>query len=131
MPEKIIICRDAYGKLTCYFLSYSHLRLNCNQVELWTCGVLCCRGTKFRLTVNLWTQAGLTNGAEGIVHSIIYEQGKKPPAQPVAIIATFESYLGPAWRDAIPKSVVITPYTRSWAGADGNNARTMLPMILG
>jgi hypothetical protein len=27
--------------------------------------IILCKGTKFRLTVNLWTAAGLTNGAKG------------------------------------------------------------------
>ena len=93
--------------------------------------VQCYRGTKFRLTVNLWTPAGLTNGAIGCVHSLIYQPGKKPPQQPFAIIATFDSYLGPAWRDSIPKSVVITPFTRTWFTKSGQNSRTMLPLILG
>ena len=74
--------------------------------------LILCRGMKFRLSVNLWTPAGLTNGAIGHVHSIIYEPGKGPPSLPNAIIATFEGYLGTAWREEIPNSVVIKPYTR-------------------
>ena len=89
------------------------------------------RGTKFRLSVNLWTAAGLTNGAVGFIHSIIYEPNKKPPQQPAAIIATFENYLGPAWRDTIPNSVVIKPFTRTWHTRGGHNSRTMIPIILG
>ena len=42
-----------------------------------------------RLTVNLWTARGLTNGAEGEVYAIIYEPGSGPPSLPCCIIATF------------------------------------------
>ena len=44
----------------------------------------------YRLTVNVWTERGLTNGAEGEVFAIIYEPGCGPPALPCCIIATFE-----------------------------------------
>jgi hypothetical protein len=53
-----------------------------------------CKGAKFRLTSNIWTAMGLTNGAKGVVHSIIYAEGSKPPELPVAVIGTFEHYTG-------------------------------------
>jgi hypothetical protein len=56
--------------------------------------IILCKGTKFRLTVNLWTAAGLTNGAKGTVHSVIYKEGEKPPQLPVAIIGVFDKYNG-------------------------------------
>ena len=89
------------------------------------------RNTVFRLTSNLWTAAGLTNGAIGIVKAIIYAPGKKPPALPTAIIATFDSYVGPPWREDIPKSVVITPVKREWFSHQTKCHRTMLPIVLG
>jgi hypothetical protein len=39
-----------------------------------------------------------TNGAKGVVHSIIYAEGSKPPELPVAVIGTFEHYTGPGWK---------------------------------
>jgi ATP-dependent DNA helicase PIF1 len=41
--------------------------------------IILCKGTTFRLTANLWTVAGLTNGAKGTVHNIIYKEGENPP----------------------------------------------------
>lgn len=78
--------------------------------------IILCRGTKFRLTSNLWTAAGLTNGAKGVVHGIIYKEGSQPPALPAAVIATFDSYTGPPWRTDLPglteKAIPICPETR-------------------
>jgi hypothetical protein len=54
--------------------------------------IILCKGTKFILTVNLWTAAGLTYGAKGTVHSIIFKEGEKPPQLPVAIIGVFGKY---------------------------------------
>ena len=76
--------------------------------------IILCRKCIFRLTYNLWTSAGLTNGAIGVVHSIIYKTGVRPPSLPHAIIATFDDYIGPAWREDIPKSVVIVPQKKHW-----------------
>jgi hypothetical protein len=45
---------------------------------------------KLRLTPNIWTAMVLTNGVKGVVYSIIYAEGSKPPELPVAIIRTFE-----------------------------------------
>ena len=81
--------------------------------------IILCKGTKFRLTANLWTAAGLTNGAKGTVHSIIYMEGEKPPALPVAVIAVFDKYYGAQYewreelnmpRNAIPMLVTLSQF---------------------
>jgi hypothetical protein len=45
---------------------------------------------------------GLTNGAKGLVHSIIYAEGSKPPEVPVAVIGAFKLHWpkreGNAWK---------------------------------
>ena len=39
--------------------------------------IILSKGSKVRLKTNLWTDAGLTNGAKGEVHSIIYDTNSK------------------------------------------------------
>jgi len=89
------------------------------------------KNTTFRLTSNLWTKAGLTNGSEGKVRFIIYAPGEQPPSLPAAIIATFEEYRGPPYLPDLPKSVPIVPVRREWFSNKIHCTRTMLPMILG
>ena len=89
------------------------------------------KNTTFRLTSNLWTKAGLTNGSEGKVRYIVYKPGTQPPALPVAIISTFEDYRGPPYLESLPKSVPIAPVRREWHSNKIHCTRTMLPMILG
>ena len=84
-----------------------------------------------RLTANLWTKAGLTNGAKGIVRGIIYAPNSKPPDLPLCLIVTFEKYYGPPFIDSLPKSVPICPIRREWYSQDKSLSRTMLPLILG
>ena len=85
----------------------------------------------FRLTSNLWTQAGLTNGAVGTVYAIIYAEGEKPPALPVGIIGIFQDYKGPSYLPDIANAVPIVPVCREWFSNKIHCSRTMLPIILG
>ena len=93
--------------------------------------IIMSRKTNFRLTSNLWTKAGLTNGAEGTVHSIIYGPNTKPPALPIAIIGIFPGYIGPSYLPDVLKAVPICPVKRDWCSNKIHCSRTMLPMILG
>ena len=95
--------------------------------------IILCEGAKIRLTDNLWTEAGLTNGAAGHVYKIIYGPGEGPPKLPRAILATFEGYIGPTFpnKDNIQKLVPIVPVTHNWMKKGRRMQRTQLPMILG
>lgn len=53
------------------------------------------KNAKVMLTSNLWLQVGLCNGAMGIVESILYAEGHKPPAFPIAVMVNFNNYTGP------------------------------------
>ncbi|KAL8605082.1 hypothetical protein ACOMHN_018883 [Nucella lapillus] len=89
------------------------------------------KDTVFRLSCNLWTEAGLTNGAVGNVYDIVYAPNTKPPELPVAVIGIFDDYCGPSFLPNVPKSVPICPVQRTWISNKIHCSRTMLPIILG
>ena len=65
------------------------------------------------LTRNLWTKAGLCNGAMGTVRHIIFPENYKPPILPIAIIVQFDNndYIGPSFSKHLPNCVPIYPVT--------------------
>ena len=87
--------------------------------------------TIFQLTSNLWTKAGLTNGAVETVYVIIYADGEKPPALPVGNIGIFQEYKGPYYLPNIANAVPIVPVCREVFSNKIHCSRTMLPIILG
>ena len=89
------------------------------------------KGSVVRLTANLWTKAGLTNGAKGIVKGIIYAPNTKPPALPICLIVAFDKYYGPSFIESIPNSVPICPVRREWYSQKKLLSRSMVPLILG
>ncbi|KAL8570077.1 hypothetical protein ACOMHN_036354 [Nucella lapillus] len=89
------------------------------------------KDTVFRLSCNLWTEAGLTNGAVGNVYDIVYAPNTKPPELPVAVIGIFDDYCGPSFLPDVPKSVPICPVQRTSISNKIHCSRTMLPIILG
>ncbi|KAL8590998.1 hypothetical protein ACOMHN_044990 [Nucella lapillus] len=89
------------------------------------------KDTVFRLSCNLWTEAGLTNGAVGNVYDIVYAPNTKPPELPVAVIGIFDDYCGPSFLPDVTKSVPICPVQRTWISNKIHRSRTMLPIILG
>ena len=93
--------------------------------------IIICKNAKIRLISNEWTEAGLTNGADGTVVAILYTAQTKPPALPAAVICSFPSYIGPSYLPDYPQSVPITPITRKWQEGSTMCTRTMLPLILG
>ena len=80
------------------------------------------------LTTNLWKEAGLTNGAKGIVKYIVYEPRIKPKALPSIVIVQFPQYVGPSYQKTISKCAPITPIKRSWFSGKTQCWRRMLPL---
>ena len=81
--------------------------------------------------VELRQEAGLTNGAKGIVKHIIYEPDTKPPKSlPLFVIVSFEQYIGPNYKD-LEKCYPITPEDKSWVEGSKTFHRTMLPLNMG
>lgn len=62
---------------------------------------------------NLWTKAGLCNGAMGIVRHIILPENHTPSMLPIAIIVQFDDddYIGPSFCKDLPNCVPIYPVT--------------------
>ena len=93
--------------------------------------LLLSRGTIVRLTANLWTKAGLVNGAEGIVQAILYLPGRGPPQLPAGIVVSFKNYRGPSLTPEIPGAVPICPILRTWRTGTTTCSRRMIPLLLG
>lgn len=82
------------------------------------------------LTSNLWQQVGLCNGATGIVESILYAEGHKPPALPIAMMVNFNEYAGPPFLPSKPKCIPIPPVTFEWQNGSYRLSRQQLPLRL-
>ena len=87
------------------------------------------KGAKVMLTMNLWTDAGLCNGATWTVIHIIYAVNECPPALPIAVVVCFDNYQGPSI-SALPNCVPICPITVSQHDLHGYHERQQLPLKL-
>ena len=58
--------------------------------------VFLAKGAHVMLTMNLWTDVGLCNGATGTVIDFIYADNQQPPDLPEAVIVKFDNYKGPS-----------------------------------
>lgn len=69
-----------------------------------------CRGGRVMLTENLWTEAGLVNGAMGVIYDIAWPADVEDPRQtlPFVVLVKMDQYSGPACmygdlsRDIVP-----------------------------
>ena len=88
--------------------------------------VFLAEGAEVMLTANLWQEAGLCNGAPGIVRHFIYQDGHAPPDLPIAVLVEFPNYCGPPFFHSAPKCIPITPITFEWE----SKSRQQLPLQL-
>lgn len=82
------------------------------------------------LTSNLWQQVGLCNGARGIIDSLLYAQGHKPPNLPIAIMVKFTHYTGTPFIQNKPKCIPISPIVYEWHNGIKTLSRQQLPLRL-
>ena len=88
------------------------------------------KGAQVMLTMNLWTDVGLCNGATGTVIDFIYADNHQPPDLPQAVIVKFDNYKGPSISKSIPSCVPICPITVTSQCLDGMHERQQLPLKL-
>ena len=90
--------------------------------------IMLAKDCKVILTTNLWREAGLTNGAKGIVKYIVYEPGVKPPKLPCIVIVQFPQYIGPSYLKDYNNCVPIVPRKKDWFTGKKLCWRIMLPL---
>ena len=94
-----------------------------------TC-VFLAKGAQVMLTLNLWTDVGLCNGATGTVIDFIYADNHQPPDLPQAVIVKFDNYKGPSISKSISSCLPICPITVTSQSLDGMHERQQLPLKL-
>ncbi|XP_057852643.2 uncharacterized protein LOC131062916 [Cryptomeria japonica] len=71
-----------------------------------------CIGQEVMLSVNLWVETRLVNGALGQVKEIVYNGGEIPLELPLFVVVQFKNYIGPIWDHNIPKNIPLVPISR-------------------
>ena len=92
--------------------------------------VFLAKGAHVMLTMNLWTDVGLCNGATGVVVDFIYSTNQQPPNLPIAVIVKFDDYTGPSINNELPHCVPICPITVISDTLGGVHERQQLPLKL-
>ena len=83
------------------------------------------------LTINIWTEVGLCNGALGTVVDFIYAEGQRPLCLPICVIVQFdETYSGPSVSPDLPRCVPICPITQVCQSLGFHAERQQLPLRL-
>ena len=77
--------------------------------------LLLAEGARVMLRTNLWTTAGLTNGASGVFVQLIAPQANRTPW---AALVRFPSYSGPAFFPHDPKLVPVPVHTAHFSGGE-------------
>lgn len=76
-------------------------------------------GCQIMLRKNLFVDRGLVNGSLGTVRQIIYAVGVRPPDLPLVILAEFDRFEGPFFRD---RTFPILPTTANWREREAQTA---------
>ena len=92
--------------------------------------VFLAKGAQVMLTMNLWTDVGLCNGATGTVVNFIYATNQQPPDLPIAVIVKFDDYAGPSVSNNMQQCVPICPITVISDTLGNVNERQQLPLKL-
>ena len=87
--------------------------------------LLIAMGARIMLTSSLWIDAGLVNGALGVIQQIVYKLGSSPPEPPTYVLIKFDNCVGVSWDESFPQVVPITSIER------GNKKTTSIETRLG
>ena len=83
------------------------------------------------LTMNLWTDVGLCNGAIGTVLDFVYAESKQPPCFPIRVLVQFdEEYKGLSVSSMFQRCVSICPITQVSGSLGQTYERQQLPLRL-
>ena len=88
------------------------------------------KGARVMLRHNLWTEAGLVNGAMGTVHDIVYKPNTRPGTLPAVVLVKFDQYTGPSCLETEERVVPICPRKAEWFTKGVQKSRTQLPLNL-
>ena len=89
------------------------------------------KGAKVMLTMNLWTDVGLCNGALGTVLDFVYAEGQQPPCLPICVLVQFDDeYKGPSVSSLFQRCVPICPITQVSESLGKKYERQQLPLKL-
>ena len=86
-------------------------------------------GARVMLTRNLWTDAGLCNGATGLVKNVIYND-LDSSSFPIAILVKFDNYVGPSFLEDEANVVPIPPCSSCSESLGTDYERTQFPLRL-
>ena len=83
------------------------------------------------LTMNLWTDVGLCNGALGTVLDFVYADGQRSPCLPICVLIQFDDqYKGPLVSSVFQRCVPICPITQVSESLGKKYERQQLPLKL-
>ena len=89
------------------------------------------KGARVMLTMNIWTDVGLCNGALGTVLYFVYAKTHNPPTLPICVLVQLDDdYNGPSISQRYPRCVPICPITQVSQNLGQRFERQQLPLRL-